>query len=123
MEPNFYITPDNFNAIIGQGYWSIQDIPPDRAEQVRPFLNSVDALGVFASGLAPQALTNGMDVVGGIDFVRLESRRKTNEPPLNVYHYTIMKQNQYGYPVYASRNGGSIAQHWSELKDLDVYWE
>ena len=50
-KPNFYITDKNFNDLIGSGYWSIQDLPPNGAEQVRPFLSGGDTLGVFASGI------------------------------------------------------------------------
>jgi hypothetical protein len=119
---NFYITEENFRALIGPGYWSIQDLPANRAEQLRPFLSTQDTLGVFASGCPPQVINGGGDVVGGIDWVRLESRRKANELPLNVYHYVIRKPDEYGYPVFACRPGKSIAPHWSEWKELDVYW-
>ncbi len=121
-EPSFYITDENFRSLIGPGFWSIQDLPADRAEQVRPFLSNGDTVGVFASGVPPQTTTVGSDVVGGIDWVRLESRRRDDEPPLNVYHFVIKKPDEKGYPVYACREGKSIAPHWSEWEDLDVYW-
>lgn len=121
-KPSFYITAENFHNLIGPGFWSIQDLPADRVEQVRPFLNSQDTLGVFASGTPPKMMPSGSNVVGGIDWVRLESRRKVNEPPLNVYHFVIKKPDAQGYPVFVCRNGTSIARHWSEWEDLEVYW-
>ncbi|MCC6419774.1 MAG: hypothetical protein IT429_16190 [Gemmataceae bacterium] len=120
-KPNFFIDEHNFQTLRGPGFWQIQDLPPDRAEQVRPFLNNTDTIAVFASGIAPQ-MSSG-DVVGGIDWVRLESTRKEKEPPLNVYHFVIKKPTTLGYPVYACRDGKSIAPHWSEWDNLDVYFE
>jgi hypothetical protein len=120
--PNFYITEETFRALIGPSYWAIQDLPPARAEQVRPFLNSGDTLGVFACGIPPQAAVSE-EKVGGIDWVRLESRPKAEEPPLNVYHYVIKRPDAFGYPVFACREGGSIAPHWSEWENLEPYWE
>ena len=52
-KPNFYITEENFQSLIGPGYCSIQELPSARAEQVRPFLANADTLGVFASGDPP----------------------------------------------------------------------
>jgi hypothetical protein len=37
-KPNVFINVQNFKSLIGPGFWHIQDLPPDRAEQVRPFL-------------------------------------------------------------------------------------
>jgi hypothetical protein len=119
--PNFYIDDDNFKSLIGDGYWSIQDLPNDRAEQVRPFLASDDTIGVFASGCPPTSSPHASNVIGGIDWVRLESNLKPGEPPLNVYHFVIKQPDEHGYPVYACRNGNSIAPHWSKWKNIDVY--
>jgi hypothetical protein len=119
--PSFYITHSNFSKLIGaNGYWQINDLPSDRANQIRPFLANQETLGVFVSGIAPQRIEQTADVVGGIDWIRIETNRRSNEPPLNVYHYVIMRPDAYGYPVFACRNG-SIAPHWSELEDLEVY--
>ncbi|MBX9678663.1 MAG: hypothetical protein K2X38_07850 [Gemmataceae bacterium] len=121
QKPNFYISEENFRALIGPGYWSIQDLPPARAEIVRPFLASKDTLGVFASGLAPQSIASVCDVVGGVDWARLESNLKSQEPPVSVYHFVIKAPDENGYPVYACQNNESIAPHWSEWQDLEVY--
>ena len=120
-QPNFYITEDNFKSLIGPGFWLIQDLPAEGCQQVRPFLSSEDTLAVFSSGTPPHAMNVMSNVVAGIDWVRLESNRRSNEPPLNVYHFVILKPDVRGYPVYACREGKSIAKHWSELEDLDVY--
>jgi hypothetical protein len=122
MKPNFFITKKNFEQLIGPGFWKIQDIPALRAQQIRPFLGSQDTLAVFASGLAPRQLNHiSEELIGGIDWVRLESSPKDKEPPLNVYHYVIGKETENGYPVYGPYKDGSIAGHWSCLKDLDIY--
>jgi hypothetical protein len=122
-KPKFYITKENFLSLIGPGFWSIQDLPNERAEQVRPFLAGDDTLGVFASGSPPQAMLGMESVVGGIDWVRLESHRKCQEPPINVYHFVIKCADQHGHPVYACKEGKSIAPHWSEWSDLDGYMQ
>ena len=121
-KPNFYITEESYNRLIGLGHWLIQDLPPDRASQVQPFLDNEDTLAVFASGLRPQPDLSTSGVVGGTDWVRLETHPKPSEPPLNVYHFVIMAKCAGGYPVYACREGKSIAAHWSELTDLHVYY-
>lgn len=118
--PNFYITRENFQTLIGPGYWRIQDLPGKRAEQVRGFLDSCDTIGVFASGVAPQGIEDP-DPVGGIDWVRLESRPLEGEPPLNFYHYVIRTPDSSGYPVYGPFKDGAIAPHWGDLKDIDRY--
>ena len=131
--PKFYIDEDNYNRLIGPGCWQIQDLPSERAELVKPFLNNA-TLAVFASGCPPQqhsgygnsipGRTYSADAdedIAGIDWVRLEGNPKHGEPPLNVYHFVIKKPDQNGYPVYACQNGKSIAPHWSEWVDLSVY--
>ncbi|MBY0588712.1 hypothetical protein K2X85_16180 [bacterium] len=120
--PNFYITEENFKSLIGPGYWKIEDLPHKHAEQVKPFLGNGDTIGVFASGTPPQGLTGSGKIVAGIDWVRLESNRKVNEPPLNIYHFIIKEPDKHGYPVFACKEGKSIGPHWSELEDLNRYW-
>ncbi len=120
-KPNFYISEQTYNSLIGPGYWSIQDLPDSRAQQVRPFLASKDTIGVFASGVAPTA-SEMRGPIGGIDWVRLESNRMKGEPPLNVYHFVIREHDGQGYPVYACKSGESIAPHWSDWKDIQCYF-
>jgi len=123
--PNFYITTENFSQLVGPGFWRVQDLPQERWNLVKDYLGSVNTLAVFASGVAPTQQNchqqNG-ELVGGIDWVRIENRPRTGEPPLNVYHYVIGQPDQFGYPVYGPVKDGSIASHWSDLKDLDVYF-
>src|SRR6266566_308601 len=115
MRPNFYITEQNFRNLAGSGYWAIQDVPAERAEQVRGFLNNADTIAVFASGVTPREIHAEGEDVGGIDWVRLETNRKPGEPPLNVYHYVIKQPDNRGFPVYGPFKDGAIAPHWSEL--------
>jgi hypothetical protein len=53
--------------------------------------------------------------------VRIEGNRVEDEPPLNVYHYGIGQKDANGYPVYGPVKDKTVAPHWSELQDLDVY--
>lgn len=118
--PAFRITEENFQALVGNGLWTINDVPLERLAQIRKFFAKVETLAVFASGIAPRAHTGSEPRVGGIDWVKLEPNRKHGETPLNVYHFLIGPHDGIGYPVYAVHNG-SIAPHWSELEDLDPY--
>jgi hypothetical protein len=54
-QPSFYIDEPAFQLLKGPGFWQVQDLSPDRAEQIRPFLNNADTLAVFASGISPDA--------------------------------------------------------------------
>jgi hypothetical protein len=120
--PNFYITEENFADIVGSGLWAIQDVPPERAEALRAFLNNPDSLAVFASGIAPRQVDRSdTTAVGGIDWVRLEPVRRPGEPPLNVYHFIIGHRDEIGYPVRGPFREGAIAPHYSTLEDLEVY--
>jgi hypothetical protein len=78
--PNFYITEADYRAAVGLGNWQIQDLPPDIAEALRPFLNNEDTLGVFASGTFPP-VRDERGYVAGMDWVRHEPedrRRQMN---------------------------------------------
>ena len=52
--------------------------------------------------------------------MRLKIRRKSDELPLNVYHFVIKAPDVHGYPVYACKEGKSIAKHWSEWDDVEA---
>jgi hypothetical protein len=119
--PNFYITPSNYNELVGGGMWKINDVPLDRLAQVKDHFGMPETVAVFASGLAPRALTGGGTDSAGIDWAKLETNRKPDEPPLNVYHYRIGTPDAQGYPVFGPYINGSIAPHWATLDDLDVY--
>lgn len=130
--PNFYIDAENYDRLIGSGCWEIQDLPPNRAELVKPFLNNEDTIAVFASGCPPQPhstlggsipdTADSDEDIAGIDWVRLESNPKPGEPSLNVYHFVIKKPDENGYTVFACRDGKSIAPHWSEWENMNVYF-
>jgi len=121
-KPNFYITIENFGHLIGPGFWRIHEVPLDRLAQIKDHFDDVDTLAVFASGTVPRPDIPPSSVpAGGIDWVRLESNPRAEEPPLNLYHYIIGHPDAHGYPVYGPVRGGSIAPHWSQLEDLEVY--
>lgn len=120
-QPSFYITESNYKMLVGNGFWAITDLPPDRWDEVRGFFGKPETLAVFASGNAPYAIPSHADEIAGIDWARIESNQKKGEPPINVYHYGIGQKDLYGYPVYGPVIGKTIARHWSELRDLDVY--
>lgn len=123
MRVNFHMSEDSFRRVIGSGGWTVQDLPPSVAGDVRPFLDNEDTLAVFASGMMP---SRGDMPCGGIDWVRIESRPAPGETPLNVYHFEIGPPSDHGYPVYGpftddTAGPRSIAPHWSDLSDLEVY--
>ena len=123
-KPNFYITCDNFKLLVGRGFWEIRDIPPERCEQVRPFLNNIDTVGVFASGIAPIYLErSSADDIGGLDRIRLEPNPKDKEPDLNVDHFIIGRPDSNGYPVYGPYKNGGIIPHWPQDNAIDEYWK
>lgn len=37
-KPNFYITAQNFNAMIGNGLWRITEVPPEVLPDIKSFL-------------------------------------------------------------------------------------
>jgi hypothetical protein len=111
----FRITAANFREIVaGSGCWLINDLPPDRAAQLRPFLNNSDTFAVFASGDLPGR-------IGGIDWIRLESNPVLNEPPLNAYHFTIECADEQTYLVNGPYRDGALMPHWGDGPDLNNY--
>jgi hypothetical protein len=121
MRPNFYVTSEQLNHAVGPGFWSIQDLPPARAEAIRPFLNNGDTLAVFASGAMPLLATSEGAEIGGIDWIRLEPNPRDGEPALNAYHFVILQHDRKGYPVIGPIKDGAIISHWSEPASIDMY--
>ena len=120
--PSFHITSENFEDLIGPGFWEIHEVPLNRLAQIRDHFADVDTYALFASGSAPRPeIPPSSTPAGGVDWVKLERNPRSGEPPLNVYHYVIGHPDERGYPVYGPLRGGSMAPHWSHLEDLDVY--
>lgn len=120
--PNFYITTQNYNDLIGNGLWSINDNPPDKWSEIKDFFGGNDTLAIFSSGNPPGNLGAFSGPVAGIDWVRIESRPKAGETPLNVYHFSVGHPDVNGYPVYGPILNSTIAPHWSNLEDVYVYF-
>ena len=122
-QPNFYITQDNFKRLSGPAFWRVNDLPPKQWEQIQKHFGNADTLAVFASAVAPNPIQPPNNApVGGIDWVRIENKPRPNESALNVDHYVIGYPDQFGYPVYGPLKSGSMADHWSNLDDLRVYF-
>lgn len=122
--PNFYITEANFYQLTGPGFWKINDVPPERWQQIAPFLGAEKTLGVFASGQSPKAIaaSEAPPKIGGIDWMRLEPNPRPGEPPVNVNHFVIGASGQQGFPVWGPYRSGSIADHWmSSIDQIDRY--
>jgi len=111
-EPNFYISERCYRDAVRAGNWDINDLPNEVATAIRPFLGAGDSLGLFASGtLPPQPDQQGR--VAGMDWVRHEppERRRSDEGPLNFYHFVVKNRTDRGYPVFGPFPNNCIAPH------------
>ena len=124
-QPNFFLTEDAFQTLVGGGNWKIKEIPLNvAAEEIKDHFGINTSFCVFASGtsIPPQS---GMSkkVVAGIDWVRQEDKRKHGETELNIYHYIILAKTEDGYPVFHFGANDTVAPHRSELEDLKIYFK
>jgi len=100
FHPNFFITEANYYQLVGPGFWKINEVPPQRWGRVAPHFGSEVSFAVFASGEPPFKINpTPMEVIGGIDWMRLEPNPKIGEPEINVNHYVIGPSGQNGFPV------------------------
>lgn len=120
--PNFYITQENFRLIEGSGFWQRNDVSADRWRQVGEHFANEHTVAVFASGSVVRPVHSfGVQAVGGIDWLKLEPNPRSEEPPLNAYHFVIGEPDQNGYPVYGPYKDGCLVPHWFSYDDLDAY--
>jgi|GEM_PF-4756156 len=83
-KPNFRITQANFSEIQGSGLWLRNDISLTRLEECGGhFSKNPDTFALFASGCLPSPISdNGLQAIGGIDWVKIEPIPKNGEPDL-----------------------------------------
>jgi hypothetical protein len=120
--PNYYISENDFRIIEGKGVWLRNDVPLNVWEQIGSHFNNASTFAVFASGsvLSPTE-SFGIKAIGGIDWLKIETRPNGNEPPYNSYHFVVGQLNGDKYPVYGPFNNGCIVPHHFNDKDLDDF--
>jgi len=121
MQPNFYITDYSYWLLIGKGGWRITELDLSTAQLVRGHFGANDSFAMFASGVFVNPNDVTPKIIAGIDWIRMETKPQINEPPLNIYHYTVGSKEAGGYPVFNCGKRGALAPHWSSLPDLKVY--
>jgi hypothetical protein len=123
LEPNFYLSPSDYGALVKSGEWRINDISLDIASGIRRHFGNPSSFALFSSGLSPEAAAaNPQTLVAGMDWVRAEDNPKEREPELNVYHYLIGSSGRLGYPVYDCGHSGVLTPSgWTTLEDLQIY--
>jgi hypothetical protein len=121
-EPNFYITEANYYQLTGPGFWKLNDVSPMRWEQCGGHFSHPETYALLASGSLPQPLVmHGIPVVGGVDWIRLESNRSPGEPDINAYHYVIGMPDHHGYPVYGPYRNGCRIEHHPSGNNIEPY--
>ncbi len=84
-----------------------------------------DTLAVMASGnLSAEITMKGLEAVGGVDWLRHESKPKRDEKPGNAYNFVIVKitANEYFMHGPFTKRGDTIVPHHFDPEDLDAYW-
>jgi len=86
-----------------------------------------ETISVWISGSSsnPQLAHLVNNVIIGIDVLTRETKPKTkkDEPEGNAYHYFVQRINheQYPFMLYGPIDDGTIAPHWFDYEDLDLY--
>ena len=120
-KPNFYITQDVYTALAQRGGWKVNEVPLASGELIRNFFGDQKTFALFSSGLSPDAIAKSGDLVAGVDWVRIETNPKKDEPPLNINRYMVGSIEEGKYPVYHCGHSGTPNSGWAKLDDLDVY--
>jgi len=122
--PNFYLTEEAFQTLVGDGNWKINEIPWHLAIEIKDHFGIDTSFCVCGSGVSALPTHTADDVpVAGIDWIRQEDKLRAGEKPFNVYHYLITQKTTEGYPVFHLGEQDTVAPHWSELEDLKVYFK
>jgi hypothetical protein len=120
-KPNFYITQDVYAELAKRGEWKVNEVPLASGELIRNFFGDQKTFALFSSGLAPEAIAKSGELVAGVDWVRVETNPKKDEPPLNINRYMIGSKEGDKYPVYHCGHSGTPEGGWVNLEDLDSY--
>lgn len=120
----FYLKALEYETLVGSGNWIINEIPLSIAAEIKDHFGIDTSFCLLASGIGMQPNFHAKqgDIIGGIDWVKIEDKPRSGETPLNVYHYVIGSETPDGFPVFYHGNKGALAPHWSTLNDLDVYF-
>lgn len=120
-KPNFYITQDVYAELAKRGEWKVSEVPLQSGQLIRDFFGEQKTFAMFSSGLSPDAIAKPGELVAGVDWVRIETNPKKNEPPLNINRYMIGGKEGDKYPVYHCGHNGTPGSGWAKLEDLDAY--
>jgi len=118
------LTFDQVNLLIRNGNWFINDIPVEDWDRLPDWMNGDDTLGILTSGeLSDPRLLNGIQAIGGVDFLRHESRPKEGEPEGNAYHFVIKQESDAKFYLCGPFTKETLVRHWFKSDDLNKYWE
>lgn len=124
-KPSFTLRNAQFEKLIGTGEWELHDVP-QKDWHLFPDWMVKDAVGMVISGtgrgITEEKVLNGLSAVGGIDWLRHETKPKGNEPEGNAYHFVICKVSDDEYKVYGTYPKGMKVPHHFDASQLDLYW-
>lgn len=116
------MTEEQFKLLIQAGGWTVDEVPRDQWKHLPDWMRGESVLAIFASGCMNQPkVLNGMNSIGGLDFLRHETKPKKDEPEGNAYHYVMVKTDE-GVKLYGPFRSETFVPHWFEAEDLDKYW-
>lgn len=117
------LAEEQYWTLVGRGDWSVHEVPQDLWPKLPSFMAANDALGVMASGsLDREVSLNGLSAVGGVDWLRHESKPKANGPEGNAYHFVIVRQSDDSLRMYGHYKTETVVDHWFEADDLNRYF-
>jgi len=106
--------------------WFPIEVPRDAISGLR-LARPKETIAVWASGSSnnPMLMHSINNVIAAMDVLTHETKPNLakNEPPGNAYHYIIqrLKDSKYPYMLYGPYDDGTIAPHWFDDEDLDLY--
>ena len=118
------LTPEQFKALIDNGGWKISKVEKDQYKYLPKHMRESEHYEIYVSGnMFETKNIHNKVAVGGIDFLKHETKPKINEPEGNAYHYVIVHNtNVDDYSVLGLYKSGTPVPHWFDPeKDLKVY--
>lgn len=124
----FKINKELFNKVLiktGE-HWIRCELEEDYERILVPPISGIKTLATLVSGSASNLHDEdyGLSTIGGIDRLRIESKPKKGEPPINIDHFAVCNgEDPENYDVFyiIPQNGDNPEpfEHWPDSNQVD----